>query len=128
MTLKIVRKSRSHNDEEGPFAMAFWDAKAGAVREVNLSGVFIEYVGLKGKGYVGASGDDGLKSLANIKLVNGKNCITMQAVPVAEVSDREIGPYAGCAFLRNRLCRISFGRLSPVQAGLLSSFLSGFIP
>lgn len=126
MTLKIVKSSLSRSSGNFPRIMAFWDAKAGLVCEVNLSGLSIEYVGLTSNDCDTLICERKSCCLDKIDIVTDETSITLQSVPVDEMSDKEIGPYAGSGLLKNRHCRIRFGRLTTAQKKLLCSFLADF--
>ena len=125
MTLKLIRKVPPPDEGSSQHVIAFWDANTGVVREVNLSGVSIEYIGLVGNGGDIQENENGADRVAQIKLVNGKNSVTLQAVPVENVSDKEVGAYQNCALLKKRLYRITFGRLTHLQQRLFGTILSG---
>lgn len=125
MTTGDTSKAPSPNKENSRQVRAFWDANTGVVREGNLFGISIEYISLTGKNGVDIHRDkDGVDRLAQIKLINGQNSVLLQAVPVEDVSDKEVSTYEECALLKKRLCRISFGRLTHLQQGLLGTIFS----
>jgi hypothetical protein len=125
MTLGFTGKVPPPDEESSRRVKAFWDANTGVVREGNLFGISIEYISLTGKNGVDIHRDeDGVGRLAQIKLINGQNSVILQAVPVEDVSDKEVSTDEECALLKKRLCRISFGRLTRLQQGLLGTILS----
>ena len=125
MTLKLIRKVPPSDEKSSRQVIAFWDANTGVVREVNLFGVSIEKISLAGNGGDIHNNENGADRVAQIKLVNGQNSVTLQAVPVEDVSDKEVGTYKNCALLKKRLYRISFGRLTHLQQRLFGTILSG---
>lgn len=125
MTLKIIRQILPQDAESSRHVIAFWHTNTGMVLDVDLSGVSIEYISLTGNGGDIHNNGNGADRVAQIKLVNGKNSVTLQGVPVEDVSDREVGTYENCALLKKRLCRISFGRLTHLQQRLFGTIFSG---
>lgn len=125
MILKLIRKVSPTDEGSSQHVIAFWGGNTGVVREVNLSGVSIEYINLTGNGADSRQNEDGTERVAQIKLINGRSSVTLQAVPVEDVSDKEVGTYNNCALLEKRLYRISFGRLTHLQQRLFGTILSG---
>jgi hypothetical protein len=125
MPLGFTGKVPRQGEESSRQVRAFWDANTGVVREGNLFGIAIEYISLTGKNGVDIHRDeDGVDRLTQIKLINGPNSVILQAVPVEDVSDNEVTTEEECVLLKKRLCRISFGRLTRLQQGLLGTILS----
>ena len=110
------RKHKRFKAKEGAFAALTSDNKMGQINDISRSGLTFQYIGH----------DESSSGSTEVEIFSAVADFYLKKVPVKSVMDIQVDGNIPFSSVPMKQLRIQFGRMTPIQSGLLDYFLQNY--
>ena len=110
------RKHKRFKAKEGAFAALTSDNKMGQINDISRSGLTFQYIGH----------DESSSGSTEVEIFSAVADFYLKKVPVKSVMDIQVDGNIPFSSVPMKQLRLQFGRMTPIQSGLLDYFLQNY--